>query len=145
MFSPNLQKALQIVRYLNKKQVSTDLIVKILFESEVEHLNLHGRPVTGIIYVKQNDLILSKEIENLLNSHESKKRANLNLLSISDLTTINQKINEFRDCNIDQIIEHNKNLSFWDSISNSIDYKKTITNPEVLLDLEELDPFRIVI
>lgn len=141
MFKFNLAKLHScIVWVLHHKKCDPQKLTEIIFQAEILHLNLHARPITGVLYHKGN-LIYSLDVNQIYGALNPLTKPlpplNTNNMSISDIKCLNQCL-------------RTTNLSL-DSYLNSlnpqepVDYKKTITDPEVLAYLEEHDSFSIVI
>ena len=124
-FKPNPKKFQEALKYLKIKHPNSNTL-EILFKAEIAHLNLYGRPISGINYIKSKNSI--KSVEKIIDIDQN---LDLNVFSISDLEILDKKLD---------ILD----LSPFKE-NQIIDYKKLITNPEVLDDLNEIDPFCIVI
>lgn len=126
LFNPNYQKYQEALKYLKIKNPTETNLINILFKAEIEHLNLYGRPITGVNYIK-----LSKGVNSLVKVTNSSQKLNLDVFSLSDLEILDKNLNEL-------------DLSSFKE-QEVIDYKRLVTNPEVIADLSEIEPFSIVI
>lgn len=153
-FNTNEDKIIESLLFILDKQPYREIskIIQILFVAELIHLNLHGRPITGDIYIKRMNKIIphvSLSIINRNNSHFCKKethrlfgtrKPDLDYLSASDITALLNAIER-----LDQL-EPLQDFLLRNLHENEIiPIEALIDNQEILGYLNENDSLSIVI
>jgi hypothetical protein len=148
-FKSNLDKTIEVLLYLSTQTTSFQELLILIFKADISHLNKHGRPITGLNYIKENNHITIQELNNLIKyvsiqnsipfliieqSLIPKRSANLRLLSESDKQALSQRTS----IDICKILENTSEGEFF-NLKNFID------NEEVLEYLDEIDTLSIVI
>jgi hypothetical protein len=140
MFNPNLDKLKScIVWVLAQRWYSPQEVTNIIFQAEIDHLNLYARPITGVLYHKDNlihCLALEKIYNELSPLNKPLPPVSTDYLSISDL--------ECLKLNLDKKLILPLNLTNL-AQGAVINYQSLVFNPEVLAYLTAHEGFDIVI
>jgi hypothetical protein len=122
-FNPNNKKTIQALMLLNKENIK--LATVALFFSDIHHLNLYGRPISGQNYIKKDG-----KFQTLGFFQYQEESVDLDVLSQSDI----------------EVLSLYKNKDIKDFIKEGIiDFEKFIYNKEVLSFLKTIDSLTIVI
>jgi len=138
-FNINRKKTLEAVLWVlnQRNEVNMYNLLKIFFHADVLSMNLHGRPITGDNYLAyqfgtvpeniyfgliRNDPIYMElfEIDDIPINYDkrryqlsTKRKADVEYLSISDIECLNKGIDEYIDLSFQEAKEKNHSHSAW--------------------------------
>lgn len=170
-FKVNEKKALEAMLYIAEKlqsRINIYNLLKMIFEADKYHLNLHARPVTGDVYIKmqygtvpsviydfikQDPLALSslniEEYPFRIDGHflVSQRSPDLSCFSASDLEALNHGFTSYNSLDFKEVETKNHQEQCWLSsdLNRPIEFEKMIENKEVLDYLQQISPFSIVV
>ncbi len=168
-FEINYKKALEAILYVSSKREKVNVynLLKAIFEADKWHLNQHGRPVTGDIYMRMQYGTVPSAIYDMLkqeplplvflnldaypfekDSHyiKAKRESDLSLLSESDVEALEVGLAKYIDLPFEQVLATNHSEQCWLYTEQNcqIDFEKIIENEEVRKMLLET-PLKLVL
>ncbi len=168
-FEVNPSKALEAMLYVLSKKQNANLynVLKTLYGADKDHLNRHGRPVTGDTYIRMElgtvpsfiyDLIKgdvlalmeigTPELPFERNGYDLKatRAPNLSLLSKSDLESLDRGIAEYLNLTFAQVKAKNHLEKCWNQtgMNQPIDFEMMIDDPDMLAEIRAI-PLKQVI
>ncbi len=170
-FNVNQRKSLEAVLYLANKaggKINIYNLLKAVFEADKIHLNKYARPVTGDSYIrmpygtvpstiydfiKKDSLALASlnldEYPFEINGHFllPKRPSETKYFSKSDIHALDEGFDVYGNLEFGQVEDKNHKEKCWlETEPNAIiPFEKMIENQEVLKELEETEPFSIVV
>ena len=167
-FNINTQKAVETVLWVIERGESNVYnIMKILFAADKFHLNKHGRPVTGDRYVAMEfgtvpswiyDATKLKESKigfikkDMLLEAEPRRKANMELMSESDIEALEHGFNEYAKLSFKRVLEKNHKERAWilarerSPLSEAPDmlFEDMIDEKWLVDDLSEMSQFVVI-
>lgn len=170
-FNVNQRKSLEAVLYIAGKaggEINIYSLLKAIFEADKIHLNKFARPVTGDAYIKmaygtvpstiydfikQNPLALgSLNLEKYpfeITGHNLKSSRPFDdkYFSKSDLKALDEGFSVYGKLDFNEVKERNHKERCWieTELNAAIPFEKMIDNEDVLNELQETEPFSIVV
>lgn len=169
-FEINYAKTIEAILYVLSKGSAVNMynVLKIMFEADKTHLNLHGRPVTGDSYVKMEHGTVPSNIFDMFKGDptalaeleieefpfekigqytlKAKRGPNLDYLSESDVEAINAGIDKYFGRKFGEVKDINHSEKCWieSEMNQRIEFELIIENEDVLKSLKE-SPLRLVV
>ena len=169
-FELNYAKAIEALLYVLSKRKTLNLYnaIKIIFEADKVHLNLHGRPVTGDTYIKMEYGTVPSSIYDMIKGDpaglaalelkaypfkvedayylKALRKPDLDVLSESDIEALDKGIKKYLNLTFSQVKDVNHSEKCWidSELNQPIDFALIIENKKVLEDLEST-PLRLVV
>ncbi|MGK5087864.1 Panacea domain-containing protein [Bdellovibrionota bacterium FG-2] len=168
-FEVNPAKALESFLYVLSKKPGANLynVLKSLFAADKDHLNRHGRPVTGDTYMRMELGTVPSFIYDLVKGEllalmelgtsdlpferrgydlSAKRPPNLSLLSKSDIQSLDLGIAEYLNLSFEQVKKKNHQERCWveTGMNQRIDFELMIDDENMLAEIRSI-PLKQVI